>query len=466
MTGSGSPPRRLLALLAAAAMLPAAGGAQTSAVSAAATMPSPEPAVAQASLPTPAEAAAAEAAAAAAEMRAATARLEQALDADDQVTALTALIRAYEQGQAALRDGLRRASAREAEIRAGFDARRDTLGRVLAVMATMERAPETTLLLHPAGPEATARSGLVMAAVAPALQVEADRMRAGLDEIAAIRRSQEAAAETLAAGLGRVQQARQLLASAVTDRSTLPTRFLDEPQELKALLASAESLDAFAAGVAALEADVGPPLTDFEDSEGGLPMPVMGTVLRGYDEPDRAGVRRPGIVIATRPRALVTTPWAATIRYRGPLLDYGNVMLLEPARGYLIVLAGLAQVFGETGDVLAAGDPVGLMGGSEGTPREFGVDFVVDAARGADVNDLETLYVELRKGAETLDPEDWFAANAVAPPAAPGDGIAGVVAGDDGDAGPPAEAMGDADPAQDVTLAPAPGGAAGNGTDG
>ena len=55
--------------------------------------------------------------------------------------------------------------------------------------------------------------------------------------------------------------------------------------------------------------------------------------------------------------AVVTTPWAATIRYRGPLLDYGNVMIVEPARGYLLVVAGLSEVFGETGDVLAAACP-------------------------------------------------------------------------------------------------------------
>ncbi|MRX49298.1 peptidoglycan DD-metalloendopeptidase family protein [Paracoccus sp. S-4012] len=415
-----------------------------------------------AQVPSAAATAAAETMAAAASIREATARLEQALSADDQVVALTGLIRAYEEAQAALRDGLRRASARESEIRAAFNARRDTLGRVLAVMATVERAPETTLLLHPAGAEATARSGLVMATVAPALQAEAEAMRRGLDEIAEVRRVQEAAAVTLAEGLGRVQEARRLLASAVTDRSTIPTRFLDDPAELQALTASADSLDALATGVASLEADVGPPLTDFEGAEGGLPMPVMGTVLRGYGEADRAGVPRPGIVVATRPRALVTTPWSATIRFRGPLLDYGNVMILEPSRGYLLVFAGLAQVFGETGDVLAAGDPVGLMGGAEGTPREFGVNFVVDAARGTDAPEAETLYIELRKGKETLDPADWFVANAVAPPLAPG----AAEAEPSGDAAEPDLAESAADATGNVTLAPATDGAAEDGTDG
>ena len=94
-------------------------------------------------------------------------------------------------------------------------------------------------------------------------------------------------------------------------------------------------------------------------------------VLRRPDEADAAGVRRPGLTLATRPRALVTAPWPATIRYRGPLLDYGNVMILEPGGGYLLVLAGLDTVYGEVGEVVAAGAPLGLMGGAETATAEF-----------------------------------------------------------------------------------------------
>ena len=60
---------------------------------------------------------------------------------------------------------------------------------------------------------------------------------------------------------------------------------------------------------------------------------------------------------------MVISPWAATIRYTGPLLDYGNVMILEPGGGYLLVLAGLEQVYGTVGDVVARGAALGLMGG-------------------------------------------------------------------------------------------------------
>lgn len=365
---------------------------------------------------TPANEAVAEAEAAAAQLRAAVGKLGGALEADDQVVALTEVIRGYEQGLAALRDGLRQASARETELRARFEAQRERLARVLGAMTSLQQSPETTLLLHPAGALANARSAMILSDVAPGLRAEAERLQGDLDEIALVRELQANAAGMLGEGLATVQEARRLLSSAVTDRSTMPVRFGEEPEELQKLRDAADSLDQFAQGISRMQLDVGPPMTDFEGAQGSLPMPVMGTVQRFYDQADAAGVRRPGWVISTAPASLVTTPWSATIRYRGPLLDYGNVMIVEPARGYLLIFAGMSQLFGEVGDVLGAGEPVGLMGGSEAPAQEFGAQFVADAMRGGDAGQPESLYLELRKGNETLDPAEWFVLNPLAGP--------------------------------------------------
>ena len=362
---------------------------------------------------TPANQAVAEAEDAAAQLRQAIGKLAEAVTADDQVTALTEVIRGYEQGLAALREGLRQASARENELHNRFEAERSRLAGVLGAMTALQQSPESSLLLHPAGAVANARAGMILSDVTPGLRAEAERLQDDLDEIATVRALQSAAAGMLGSGLASVQEARRLLASAVTDRSTMPVRFAEAPEELQVLRDAAQSLDDFADGIGGMETDIGAPMDDFEGAQGSLPLPVVGSVLRPYDEPDAAGVTRPGWVIAAAPAALVTTPWPATIRYRGPLLDYGNVMILEPARDYLLIFAGMSQVFGEVGDVLAAGDPVGLMGGSEAPAQEFGAQFVANAAQGADAGRTETLYLELRKDRETLDPADWFVLNPV-----------------------------------------------------
>lgn len=423
--------------LALATLLAAGAGLAQTVVSeggrGAVTTSTGDPATIAADTETPAEATAREAAAAARSLREAIGRLDQALTADDQVMALSEVIRAHEQGQAALRDSLRRAALREAEVRAEFEAQREQLSRVIGVMAAMQQSPETLMLLHPAGAASTAHSGMILSSVAPALQAEADRLKAGLEEIAVVRQIEQSAADTLAQGLGQVQEARRLLASAVTDRSTMPVRFGEDPAEVKALLASADTLDGFADGIAAMEKDIGAPMADFEAAQGSLPLPAVGAILRGHDEPDARGIRRPGLTIGTAPAALVTSPWPATIRYRGPLLDYGNVMIVEPARGYLLVVAGLSEVFGETGDVLLAGEPMGLMGGREGTAAEFGAAFVEAAAVGNTPPTMQPLYVELRHGKETLDPAEWFVMNPVITPATGSDAARdnGDTAGDD-----------------------------------
>lgn len=342
------------------------------------------------------------------DLRASITALDAARTKADRVSALTETITAYEAGLGALRDGLRRAAIREREIRAGFDAKRDHIGRLLGVMSTMERSEGPLLLLHPAGPEGSARSGMVLGAVTPALQAEAQSMQGELEEIATLRALQQNAAQVLEGGLASAQAARTALSQAVAERSALPGRYLEDPEDLRHLVESADTLEGFATGLTDLDSDIGPPMEDFEGAKGTLPLPVMGSVLRKFNEADAAGIRRPGLVIATAPAALVTAPWPATIRYRGPLLDYGNVMIVEPAAGYLLVLAGLGTVYGETGDVLARGAPIGLMGGTEPGAQEFGAGFVQAAQIGGGAGRTETLYMELRQGNTPVDPAQWF----------------------------------------------------------
>ena len=90
-----------------------------------------------------------------------------------------------------------------------------------------------------------------------------------------------------------------------------------------------------------------------------------GASCAGPASRDGAGVVRPGWLVATAPRALVTAPRAGTVRYAGPLLDYGNVIILEPENDYLLVLTGLGTLFAERGEVVGTGAALGLMPGEE-----------------------------------------------------------------------------------------------------
>ncbi len=345
------------------------------------------------------------------------AALEDAQSARDRVSALTQTVKAYETGLAALRAGLRRASQREATIQGAFEAESERLSELLGVLQTIERAPEPALLIHPDGPIGTARSGMILSELAPALQQQAETLKAGLEELATIRSLQEGAVNTLKTGLMGAQTARAELSQAIASRTELPRLFVQNDAAMQSLIESSDTLAAFASGLLSDPAtNTGSDLSDFPSGKGRLSMPVLGRILRGFNDADAAGIKRPGWVVAGRPLALVSTPWPATIRYLGPLLDYGNVAILEPGDGYLLVLAGLGQLFGEVGEVLPQGAPVGLMPGNLASNEassgdEIGEDqvFLIDIVQGAGAEASETLYIELRDNQTPVDPADWFA---------------------------------------------------------
>ena len=342
-------------------------------------------------------------------MQAASDRLAEAEGARDRVAALTATVKAYEEGLDALRSGIRRAALREREIRARFEARRAQISRLLGVLQALRRAQAPMLMIHPTGALGTARSGMMLSEITPALQADAEALGAELDELRVLQALQSSATAELTAGLVGAQTARAALSRAVAERTDLPRRFVADPAKLRALADSAETLEGFAETLAAAGGGGAgaPPPTGFEAARGSLPPPVPGLLLRGYEEPDAAGIRRPGMILAARPLALVTAPMPATVRYRGPLLDYGNVIILEPAAEYLMVLAGLDTVYGEVGDILEPGAPLGFLGGAAPAAEEF----LLAAADGGGTTERETLYIEIRHRGMPVDPQGWFALN-------------------------------------------------------
>ncbi|RXV63868.1 peptidase M23 [Roseovarius sp. A46] len=351
-----------------------------------------------------------------ADARAAAAALDEAAEAlaaaegaRNRVKALTGVIRAYEEGLAAMRAGARRAAQREEALIAELRTREDEVAQLLGVLQTMGHAPVPVLMLHPSGPVGTARAGMILSEVAPALDAKALDLRGKVQDIAVLRALQQSATTTLEDGLRGVQEARVRLSKAIAARTNLPRRFTEDPVKTALLLASTETLNGFASGLSDIAVDeVEGSLPEIGPRKGALRLPVEGVILHRSGEADAAGVVRPGIVVATRPRALVTTPVPATLRYRGPLLDYGNVIILEPQAGVLLVFAGLDTVYGRIGEVLPGGSPVGLMGGTGDGSDLLAADDGADGDEGG-AGRGQTLYIEVRQDNSPVDPLTWFA---------------------------------------------------------
>lgn len=330
--------------------------------------------------------------------------LDDAEGARDRIKALTKTIQAFETGLSAMRAGLRQAAITEAQLTRKLDARDAEVAQLVGALQSIGSAAAPTSFLHPDGPLGTARAGMLLAELTPALDRKADALRRDLEDVKTLRALQIDAAQRLQDGLTEVQAARTALNQAMANRTDLPTRFTEDPVRTAILIASTETLDGFASGLSEIVADESAPArVTLEGQIGDLPLPVQGLVLRRAGEADAAGVTRPGIIMATRPRAIVTSPTAATIRYTGPLLDFGSVVILEPRADTLFVLAGLDVVYGTAGQVIAGGTPLGLMGG------EIDQDGTVSPLReGTGTDRTETLYIEVRQDNMPQDPIDWF----------------------------------------------------------
>ncbi|MDW4498285.1 peptidase M23 [Sulfitobacter sp. D35] len=339
------------------------------------------------------------------ELDAASTQLAEAESARDRVWALTRTIQAFESGLAAMRAGLREVAIRETQLSTRLIAREDEIGALLTVLQKIGGNPTPVVLLHPAGPAGTARAGMLLAEMTPELNRRAAELRRDLEDLRILRDLQTDAEARLREGLQELQGARAALNQAMADRTDLPKRFTADPVRTAILISASETLDAFASGLSEIAVDeTGASAPQPDLVPGALPLPVQGVVLRAAGEADAAGVTRPGLILATRPGAIVTSPSAATIRYVGPLLDLGQVVILEPKSDMLFVLAGLDVTYGAAGEVIGAGTPLGLMAGAE---AKNDADLSPDGD-GSGTGRTETLYIEVRRRDVPEDPARWF----------------------------------------------------------
>ena len=316
----------------------------------------------------------------------------------DRVRALSTTIQSFEDGLAALREGLRDAQAREDGLVRDLSARSDELTQMLALLLATDRIDPSVGLVHPQGALETARAGMLMEALAPAVAGQVVALRQDLDTLRGLRDARQYGLLTLEYGLEMVQEARIALALAIAERGPLPRRLIDSPGALETLRRSASTLDDFARQLAQT-AGLGAPdsVLRLQDRKGTLEPPLRGVVLRSFNARDAAGVRRPGLVLSALPEALVTTPWSASVRYAGPLPGLDQVIILEPEDAILMVFAGLDTVFVDTGEILPQGSPIGTLPASDDPD-----------AQGAGTRS-QTLYFEMRRDGNPIDPEPWFA---------------------------------------------------------
>ena len=80
-------------------------------------------------------------------------------------------------------------------------------------------------------------------------------------------------------------------------------------------------------------------------------------------------------------------------------------MILEPRADLLFIFAGLEIAYGEAGQIITSGTPLGLMGGLQ---PELVTNTPSNDGERAGVTRTETLYIEVRQNNVPQDPTLWF----------------------------------------------------------
>lgn len=332
-------------------------------------------------------------------------QLDSATNGTAQLAALGKAVTAHELALAAFRDGLRLMATRESRIRNAIAEDRARLEDLIAALQSLGLAPRSALLAFPGGPVGAARGASLMAEISPVLSERIEVLRERLGLLQRLRSSQDVARIEARGALASLQELRGRTTEALrrNRRKGLATRS-ELAEQTAAIAAQAGSIDALAKTLAtAAESDPSVLLT-FEEARGFVQPPVAGRKTADFGDPDPWGRDGFGLTITAPAFAQVSAPWDGTIRYAGPLIDYGTVVVLEPQQDILIVMAGLATVDRLVGETVLAGERLGGLGG----PIPASEEFLLEASTDRDQISEEMLYIELRQNGSVIDPADWF----------------------------------------------------------
>ncbi len=129
----------------------------------------------------------------------------------------------------------------------------------------------------------------------------------------------------------------------------------------------------------------------FAKARGTMPFPVAGNLTGSYGaaatSAESGSLRARGITIEGRSGAQVVAPFDGIVAFAGPFRGYGRLLIIEHSEGYHTLLAGLGRIDSRVGQLVLAGEPVGVMENSEAT----------------------SLYVELRRDGQPINPLPWLA---------------------------------------------------------
>ena len=319
----------------------------------------------------------------------------------------------------------------ELEVRGRLDGSNAEIANVLAALERISLNPPPALIVDPDDALGSARSAILISAIVPQLRAKADAVTADLKQLNDIKASALAEEATLKANFSVLEEEQLRIATLIAARKqgidVRSSELAAQEAEAVALAARATTLkdliDSLSARANAVQTPSAPtdpnavtmtpeqirvalansartePAMPFANAKGYLTMPANGVNVVDYGAGDGFGGISHGISVVTRAEAQVVAPADGWVLYKGPYLNYGQIIILNTGQNYTTLLAGLDAVSVDIGQFVLMGEPLGTMGS-----RTIGRTVTTNAG-----NSQPTLYIELRQNNEPLDPTGWWA---------------------------------------------------------
>jgi len=309
-----------------------------------------------------------------------------------ELTALAAVEAAGERGTGDKRSRLQDLTRQENALTTALGHSRNEEAQLLGVLAMFRRDPPPALLVHPESAKDAVRAQILAKALAPELEKRSKALALRLDDLRRLRRQVSAASEDLFKSESALAEQRSQLEQMIADKTVLQKSLMADAgtaeAELRELARQSKAPADLLNRLPAAEAEsLGP-------APQKLIEPVQGRLAAGFGKAADPGGPKEGFTWRASPGAPVLAPAAGVVEYAGPLKDYGVILILRTGGAYHLVLTGLGAAEAIVGTTVAAGEPVGRMA--------------------EDAGPAPTLYLEVRKGDDPVDPQRWF--KGLAPP--------------------------------------------------
>ncbi len=319
----------------------------------------------------------------------------------------------------------------ELEVRGRLDGSNAEIANVLAALERISLNPPPPLIVDPDDALGSARSAMLIAAIVPQLQAKAEAVTSDLKALTDIKTQALAEEATLKANYEVLEEEQLRIATLIAARrqgiDQRNQELESEEAEAVALASRATTLQELISSLSRRATAVNTPtpaadpdapvLTPeqiqlalantartepalpFGNVRGYLTMPANGVNVLDYGSSDGFGGLSHGVSLVTRAEAQVVAPADGWVLYKGPYLNYGQIVILNTGQNYTALLAGLDAVSVDIGQFVQMGMPLGTMGS-----RTIGRSVTTNAGAAQ-----PTLYIELRQNNEPIDPTGWWA---------------------------------------------------------